>query len=369
MHLQQRRQADREMQAVNAPTAGAVPLQEQPVFGLGILGFGPEERNSLESALGACPARPGWRICAFAEADAWCVNGARVRVMPDGNLRVAAGLPTEKALRLDLQDVDRPIAFATPLPADFEPQWHFNLGSPASIEAVLLQFDKWLWQARAQFVLGARIVKAAERGLSGVYHVSHEARLLAVLDFEQGRAAFLPRAHPVALAESRWIRRPSGAHDLPEHFVRSTPAELVWTYARHTERDMLPARYRQRTIYYRRVPRVPLRMLRDSQLLILGELSSSGGVSLDELERRTALPRARLERDVACLYYANAITTEQRNAAVAGQGFKGAPSTGSMSELDPALLWDESFPPPVAAAPTTPVMLGRRADTTTRPTF
>jgi hypothetical protein len=347
---------------------GAMASPEQPVFGLGMSGFAPDERQALESALPVRESMPGWRVCAFAEADAWWISGARTRVMPDGNLRVAAGLPTEKALRLDLSAIDRPIAFAVPLPADFEPHWQFNPASPSSIEAVLLQFDAWLWQARAQFVLGGCIMEAEDRLAGNVFHVSHGSRLLAVIDFQQGKAAYQPRLHPVALSEARWERRPGSANDLPGKFVQTTPAELVWTYVRHTTRDVLPTRYRHRTIYYRRVPRVPLRLLRDSQLLILYELSERGS-TLDDLERRTALPRPRLEHDVASLYYANAITTDQRRAAVPGHGFKGvAPVPSSPPGSDSAPSWDETVAPstPTAAGATTPVMLGPREDTTLR---
>lgn len=335
---------------------------EQPVFGLGMSGFGPVERKLLESSLGPRSARPGWRSCTFQEADAWWINGANVRLMPDGNLRVAAGLPSEKALRLDLPEIDRPIAFAAPLaPADFEPHWQFQPLSPASIEAVLLHFDAWLWRQRAQFVLGARIVEAIEQLRGGVYHVSLEGRLLAIVDFEQDRAAFLPRTHPESLWPARWDRRPISAHDQPESFVSTTLADLAFTYVHHTERDMLPARYRQRCIYFRRMPRVPLRRLRESQLRILCELSAHAA-TLDELGRRTGLARARLERDVACLYYANAITTQQHRAAPAGHGFQAAAIAPRRSELDGDALWDQSANQPTAGPaasmmPTAPVML------------
>ncbi|AMO22226.1 hypothetical protein [Ramlibacter tataouinensis] len=324
---------------------------EQPVFGLGLSGFAPGEKKELESRLASRAGRPRWRFGAFAEADAWWINGARVRLMPDGMLRIAPGLPNEKALRLDLAAVDRPVAFATPL-ALAEPGSHrqFDPRSPLSIEQTLLQFDAWLRQARAQFVLGARIVEAGEQFDGGVYHVSHENRLLAVIDFEQRRAAFMPRAHPVALWEARWSRRPTGAHDLPESFAPTTPAELAWMYARHSERNLLPSRYRHRTIHYRRVPRVPLRMLRDSQLQILNELAT-GGLTLDELEVRTAWPRQRLERDLACLYFANAITTAQRNPD----------SIGRLAADDPVLRVVPHQRQD--AGLTTPVMLELGADT------
>ena len=349
---------------MDQPQSGGLPPHEQPVFGVGIFGFTPAERKLLESHLGARGDRPDWRICAFSEADAWWINGENVRVLADGNLRVAAGMPSEKALRLDLPAIDRPIAFATPLAADFDPQLKFDPHSTASVEGLLLQFDIWLWQPRAQFALGAHVVKAIEQLRAGIFHVSHEGRLLAVVDLMQGNAAVRPRAHPEALWQAKWDRRPIGAQHAPESFVRTSLAELAWTYVQRTERDMLPARYRQGTIYYRRVPRVPLRMLRDSQLLILVELSASSA-TLDELERRTRLPRPRIESDLACLYYAGAITSKRSNGAPPGQVFRGANAASKLSEFDPEAMWDstQAAPPESTrtpeAAPTAPVMLQR----------
>src|SRR5215213_4027526 len=102
-------------------------IAEQPVLWLGISGFTPGQRASLEAALPRAAALPRWRLCALGDADAWWVNGAKVRLMPDGNLKVAAGLPTEHALQLNLSEVDRPVAFASPLASpQFEPRCVFD---------------------------------------------------------------------------------------------------------------------------------------------------------------------------------------------------------------------------------------------------
>jgi hypothetical protein len=295
---------------------GSAPVApEQPILWLGTSGFSPEQRAALESALGRTDELPRWRLGAFGDADAWWVNGEKVRVAPDGNLKVAPGLPTEHALRLDLAEVDRPIAFAAPLGCDeFEPQVLFHLASPPSTQAVLLQFDSWLWLVRAQFVLGARIIERGAELRNGVYHVSSQGRLLAVLDFAQGKGAVLPHAHPVDLAQARWDRRPPGARDLPATFVRVTPAQLAWTYVSRTDRDLLPGRYRDATIYFRHAPGVPIRWLRDSQLNLLRELAADPA-TLANLHQRTGLPMRQLERDLTALYYGYAITTTRSKAA------------------------------------------------------
>lgn len=297
----------------NETSVGAAA--EQPALWLGMAGFGPRERAVLEASLGRPGGLPRWRAGAFADADAWWVNGAKARPMPDGNLKVSPGLPSERTLTLNLDEVDRPVAFALPLAGDdLEPRCTFDPVSEPSIAAVLSQFDRWLWLVRAQFALGAQLIQRTGQLRRAVYHVSHAGHLLAVLDFEQGKAALAPRAHPVDIWEAEWSKRPTGAHDLPESFVPVTPVQLAWTYVHRTDRDMLPPRYRTQAIHYRHVPGVPVRWLSDSQLMVLRELSAAPG-TIEALRLRTGLPQATIEHDLSCLYYAYAITTTPGKAA------------------------------------------------------
>ena len=289
---------------------------EQPILWLGMSGFAPQQRTVLEASLASPGNVPRWQPCVFGDADAWWVNGPKVRLMPDGNLRVAAGLPTEQALNLNLGEVDRPIAFALPLAGDeFEPRCTFDPVSLPSTQAVLRQFEQWLWLVRAQFVLGAQIVHRGAELRKGIFHLSHAGKLLAVLDFQHGKGAIAPRLDPTDLWQAQWLRRPIGAHDLPPTFVQATPAQLAWAYVRRTDRDLLPPRYRTEKIFYRHVPGVPLRWLRDSQLMILRELSAESG-TVEALRQRTGYPVAHIEHDLTCLYYANAITTTRSKAAL-----------------------------------------------------
>lgn len=302
---------------------------EQPALWLGMAGFAPRERALLEASLGRSGGLPRWLPGPFGDADAWWVNGAKVRLTRDGNLKVAPGLPSEHTLTLNLEEVDRPVAFALPLAGeDLEPRCTFDPVSEPSIAAVLSQFDRWLLPVRAQFVLGAQLIERTAQLRRSVYHVSHGGNLLAVLDFQQGKAALAPRAHPVDLWSAEWHKRPTGAHDLPESFVPSTPAQLAWSYVRRTDRDMLPPHYRKQTIHYRHVPGVPLRWLRDSQLMVLRELSAEPG-TIEALRQRTGLPQATLEHDLSCLYYAYAITTTPGRAAA---------RKGAMDSQPPSVL-------------------------------
>lgn len=315
-------------------TAGAAV--QQPVLWLGMAGFAPREREVLEASLGRSDGLPRWRPGAFGDADAWWVNGAKVRPTPEGNLKVSPGLPSEHTLSLDPGEVDRPIAFALPLAGDdFEPMCTFDPVSQPSIDGVLAQFDHWLWLVRAQFVLGAQILDRAADLRRGVYHVGHAGRLLAVLDFQHGEAAIAPRVHSSDLWQAQWLTRPAGAHGLPESFVPTTPTHLTWTYVRRTDRDMLPERYRTQTIYYRHVPRVPVRWLGDPQLLLLRELSAEPA-TIESLRHRTGLPLATIERELACLYYAYAITTTRDKAAAPLAALQERQARSSRPMMDPA---------------------------------
>lgn len=297
-------------------THASTTTVEPPILWLGMSGFDPHNRAALERCLARPLGMARWRVCELSEADAWWVNGAKVRVLPDGNLKVAAGLPTERALRLNLSDIDRPVAFAKPLSAtEFEPRCTFEVASQPSIQAVLQQFETYLRLLRVQFVLGFQIIECPAKMRRGVYHVLHGANLLAVLDFARGKASLSPRVQPDELEDAVWYRRPDRAGGLPNNFVPLSAAQLAWAYVRHTDRDMLPARYRAETIYYRRVPRVPMSWLRDSQLTLLRELSIEQG-TFDCLHQRTALPVHRIHTDLTCLYYAGAITTTRDRAAV-----------------------------------------------------
>ena len=77
-------------------------------------------------------------------------------------------------------------------------------------------------------------------------------------------------------------------------------------------------------LYFRHSPRVPLRLLRDSQLMLLQLLNAEPG-TMDDLRQRTSLPLGHLEHDLTCLYYAGSITTTRSKAAATAplQGAEG----------------------------------------------
>lgn len=304
---------------------------EQPVLWLGLAGFPPAERKALEASIARASGVARWRTCPFGDADGWWVNGPKCSVIDGDRLKVAPGLPTEHTLRLQLSEINRPLGFAQPLaPSNLEVLCVFDATSEESVRGALAQFEKWLMPVRTRFVLGALLMQRDSEQRRGTFHLSYRGTLLTVLDFEQGTAAVSPRAHPPDLWEATWERRPAGAGTTPKGFASCTITQLAWGYVRRTDRDMLPQRYRTEMIYYRHVPRVPMRWLRDSQLLLLREVSAEPG-TLQSLQDRTSLPAEQIAHDLACLYYAGSVTTTPE---AAGQG-----SGDSMNSYG---LWPES---------------------------
>jgi hypothetical protein len=334
-------------------TPEQAPAREQPVLWLGMAGFPPAQRKALELSIGRAAGLCRWRVASFGDADGWWVNGAKCSVTDDNRLKVAPGLPTEHTLRLELNEINRPLAFSQPLaPQNLEVLCVFDPQSDESVHGALVQFEKWLLPVRTRFVLGAMLLQRESDDRRGIYHLTHRGNLLAVLDFDQGLAAVSPRAKPPDLWEASWERRPPAAGMTPKGFTSCTITQLAWGYVRRTDRDMLPERYRTEMIYYRHVPRVPMRWLRDSQLLLLRELSAEPG-NMQALRDRTSLSVEQVAHDLACLYYAGSVTTTPQTA-----GVNGGDSINSYG------LWPESVAASEQLRPrhdlTAPALLERR---------
>ncbi|HWI82658.1 hypothetical protein [Ramlibacter sp.] len=339
--------------------AGPVPAgraQEQPVLWLGMTGFAPAQRKALETSIGRAAGSCRWRLSPFGDADGWWVNGAKCSLTGGNRLKIGPGLPTEHTLRLELGEVKRPLAFAKPLaPNNLEALCLFDPADDQSIHQALQRFEQWLLPVRARFVIGALLLQRESEERRGIYHLSQRGTLLAVLDFQQGQVAISPRAHPQHLWGATWERRPTAAGQTPPGFAVCTVTELAWNYVRRTDRDMLPPRYRTAAIYYRHVPRVPMNWLRDSQLVLLRELSTGSG-TLRSLQERTRVPPEQLAHDLACLFYAGSVTTTPELAS--------QPPDDVSNSLG---LWPESAGPGEQSPPprprldlTAPAMLERR---------
>lgn len=317
---------------------------------LGAAGFTPAEREHVGRVLDDLPEGwLRWRLAPFGEADAWWVSGERTRAQEDGSLQVAPAAAHDQPIVLNLNSVDRPVAFSTPLAAmDFEPRCVFSLEDVAGMHAALHMFATWLQPLHAVYVLGAMVMRRAASLRHNVHHVNHRGVLLAVLDYREGRIGVLPAAQPADLWAAEWDKRPPTAHDLPPNFISYTPAQLIWSYVRRTERDLLPVRYRHDTIYFRHPPHVPLRWLRDSQLVLLRELNAEPG-TLHALRQRTGLAEDVLAHDLSCMYFTGSITTTASKAAPPGQSLAGGGPTSMLggATSTPQAQRDSTAPVPL----------------------
>lgn len=259
-----------------------------------------------------------WQACPFSEADAWLVSGAKSRLLNPDKLKVLAGRPTEHALQLNLAEIDRPVAFSLPLaPSELDPMYTFDPSSGPSLQKVLQQFEVRMRPLCCQFVLGGQLIARENQLLPGIYHVSHKGTLLAVMDFHKWHIGISPTANPLDFELARWDRRPLAARDIPEHFLPNSLSQLRWIYTQRTKHDVLPPRYRNKPVYFRHAPDVPLRWLRDSQLVLLRELSIEPA-TFEVLQQRSGLPSAQLARDLASLYFAGSVTTTADKAGTHG---------------------------------------------------
>lgn len=289
-------------------------LVEQPVLNLGLLGF--DAPAAARLGAWAAQVQPGWPEWHSGDphlADAWMIHGPGVDVQGRDGVLIHHPHGSGERLMLNRAEVDRPLAFATPLPDGFASAEFFDANDETSVRQRLQRFEAWLRPLRSQFALGARLIEHLRLVKKGVVHVLHEGRLLAVIDLDRWLAGLFIPARPVDIDMADWTPRPHLAGDIPPSFMRLPLHRVLWIYAVRTRRDLLPERYREQTVHLRRVPRLPPRWFDDLHLLLMRELMAQPA-RLDELVARTGLPGDALAHHLAALYYAGGVTTDADSA-------------------------------------------------------
>ncbi len=307
---------------------------EHPVLRLALLGFDLAVTRQITAwASRSVAGWPTWRVVSPEKADAWFINGAAITHSdPHGCLTFNTGWPTQPQITLDPSQVERPIALALPLPGNLEARETVGVSSEPEVRLALQRFEAWLRPLRTEFALGAHLLGTHGSLGSHVYHLKSKNTLIAVVDLIHMRVALSPTARPIDLEEAVWDKRPPSAADFPPAFLRQNVSQVMWTYAMRTERDVLPPRYRKQKIYSRLQCGVPARWLHDEHLLLMSEVKTAPA-SLDELASRTSMLPSDLSRYVASLYYAGAITTDERRAKRDGA----RTPVGTNSSLPPSL--------------------------------
>lgn len=304
---------------------------ELPLLRLGTAGFSDEQLRLLRTVLaeGAGTAAL-WEAGPMDGADAWWINGARTQSLGADLLRVAPGIAGGRSIQISMGDVDRPLAFARPLPNGFEALHAFDLAAPSGMKTVLRQFEAWLAPLMAQFCLASHIVDHQAALGAGQFELCLGTQVLAMVDM-QGEVAVRSTLGPGDF-EDTWWRRSTSA-PVPEHFARTSLAQLMWQYTARTCRDLLPKRYRSCLLYFRRAPRLPHRLVKDSHLLIMRELMLAPA-TFEELQQRCGFPAARLSRELASLYFVGSITSNPKRAARIAPRTTGLDTGPMQSQLD-----------------------------------
>lgn len=298
---------------------------EVPQLRLGMAGYTQEQQKAAaEVAAGAASSRATWAVCAFAEADAWWLDGGRTLLMANQHLRVQPAIPSGRSVQIALADVDRPVAFSLPITAPgFKPAVTFKLDDRDDCVRVLNQFAEWMQTTLSQFALASSIAEHQPSLGSGSWEVLLGSDLLAVVDLKLG-AGVRPGVTARDLQGASWCIRDHGAVVIPQNYPRASLSQLMWQYAQRTQRDLLPPHYRTQPLYFRRPPRLPQRQLKDAHLLLMRELVANPGMNFNGLQQATGLGTAPLARVLSALYVVGSVTSNAKRAMGGGA----RPATG-----------------------------------------
>jgi hypothetical protein len=213
---------------------------------------------------------------------------------------------------VQLSDARRPVAFALPLPPTMEAMCTFDVDGRESIMEVIGLFEVVLAPVAAQYWLAAQVVDQQEVLGGGVFELRAKGQLIAVVDM-RGEACVLPSVRPANFDVGVWSRIDRDAAIVPDNFVRASLAELMWRYVSRTTRPLLPDRYRQGPIFFRRPPRLDPVLVEEEHLLVMRELAIQPA-SYDELKAGLELGDEELERALAALYYVGSVTASRSRA-------------------------------------------------------
>ncbi|MBC7604273.1 MAG: hypothetical protein H7255_16640 [Ramlibacter sp.] len=285
---------------------------ELPILRLGFAGFSRQEQEQLMVLVPSVAVGDvQWEFCEIERADVWLVDGSRVQVLDDGRIRIGSGIPSGHSIKINLNELDRPVAFTKQAKLSV-PHFTFEMDSRPSLAAVLHKFEGWLAPLIAQCCLAASIVEHQTALRSGVFDLRANGVRLAVVSMH-GETGVSPSLRPSDMDAAVWSRETTDLV-IPDNFVRATMSQLMWQYASRTQRDLLPEHYRTGALFFRRPPRVQQRQLDDSHLYLLRELSAAPA-TFEALQRRSGMGGRQLSHHLAALYFVGGITSNPKRAA------------------------------------------------------
>jgi hypothetical protein len=318
-----------------------------PVMRMGLVGFADERQ--LRNLLATRNRNLQWERWPFMEADALWVNGERAQPLRGPMVRVPSGDPTKPATVLNLKEIDRPIAFTLPLgDGYFSPPLAFDPHKVDQVADVLNQFEAALLPTAVELTLAAQIAQRRHELASPSYHLSVHGRFVAVVN-ANGEIGLAQDLAPHELASAEWAGRPAAGAQIPAQFRHATIPQVMWNFAMRSGGDLLPSRYRQGPIHWRRMPVVPQRWVREEHLMVISVLTT-GPQTVASLVTATGFSEAAVLQALAALYFGGSLTTDERKAG-AVRAAKSLPQEDWPSSMTSA------FPPRPLAIPPRP---GRR---------
>ena len=283
----------------------------KPRLRMGLVGFA--DASYPLALLGTRSAVLSWEQASAADADALWINGQTARFLHDGVVAVGGGAQGP-ALTLDLQALDRPTFFTLPLADDrIRAPLLVDLHSAASVDKALRRAEAVLHPLVMQMALAHEIARRLPKLAAKTYHVTQRGRLVAVVNMG-GAIGLDLNLLPPHLEDADWRALPKAAGEIPPHFFATSFAEVLWNYVTRVATDLLPDRYRRLTLYFRAIPRVPQRLMKEAHYAVLSELGAEPQ-NFAQLQQNVGLADKDLANALSVLYYAGAITTNAVRAA------------------------------------------------------
>jgi hypothetical protein len=285
---------------------------ETAVLRLGLAGFGTGEQDAIRKV--AAGFRGAEWLCGGPDgADAWLVNCARAS-WTGKQMRVTCTDAAGRATPVLMDSTSRPIAFTGAVAAQIPAPSPllFELSRPDSLLAVLRQLDRKLHAAKTCFWTAAHILAHHATIGKALFELRAGAELLAVVDMK-GDVAVSPVATEGSFEHAAWKHRARKTVTVPDHFRRCPLSQLMWQYTTRTRQDLLPERYRDGSIFFRRPPRVDPELITDTHLSITRQLAL-GPTSLRELQAALGIDERIAARALADLYFVGSITSNPERA-------------------------------------------------------
>lgn len=197
----------------------------------------------------------------------------------------------------------------------------FNLRRPESLVPVLAELERCLQVRKACYWTAEHLVQHNATVGKAIFELRAGSHLLAVADMK-GEVAVWPKASEKDFEQAVWKHKARKTVAIPQEFERYSLAQLIWQYTTRTNRKLLPKRYRECDIFFRRPPRVDPQLIEDTHLLVMRELAL-GPCTLAELQTRmgAAAETSAVEAALASLYFVGSITSNPERAShTSGRG-------------------------------------------------